>query len=276
MSLRINTNVQSLVAQHRLSNATQSLNLTQQRLANGSRIVQPMDDAAGLAISEHLRATMRSTNQNIKNAQNGFYLLQTADGALNEVSNIIIRMKELSVQAASDTNADKERGYLDNEFQALKAELERITQTTMFNGRPLLNGMGGDVSIQVGPNNVEDQDRILIATGFESGLEALGVADFQIADQTGSRDTLEPIQAALDRIAFLRGAIGAGESRLNSTIRNLMNYEENVSAAFSQIRDADIAHETAELTKSQIITEAGTGVLAQANSTPKLALKLLG
>ena len=145
MGLRINTNVESLIAQHRLAKSREAQEHTQNKLSSGSRIIKSKDDAAGLAISENVRAGVRAAGQNIKNAQNGFFLLQTAEGALNEITNIVIRMKELAVQASSDTNGDKERGYLDNEYQALKSELDRISETTLFNGRPLLTGEGGEV-----------------------------------------------------------------------------------------------------------------------------------
>jgi len=235
-----------------------------------------MDDAAGLAISENLRSTVRATGQNIKNAREGFLLLQTADGNLNEITNIVIRMKELATQAASDTNGDKERGYLDEEYQQLKLELNRIAASTLYNGRPLLNGEGGEVDIQVGPKSVDGVDRIRVAANFQVDLESLGLADFDIRSTEGARLALEPTDLALDKIASVRGAIGAGESRLNSTLGSLMHYEENTSAAYSIIRDADMAHETAQLTKANILSQAGVSVLAQANSSPQLALKLLG
>lgn len=276
MGLRINTNVQSLASQHRLEESQDALKTTQNRLSSGSRIIRPMDDAAGLAISESLKATLRCTNQNIKNAQDGFFVLQTADGALNEITNIVIRMKELATQASSDTNGDRERLYLDKEYQQLKSELNRISETTLFNGRPLLNGEGGEIAIQVGPNNAEAKDRILVSSNFEVNLNTLGLADFQIGDADGSRGSLEQTQRALDKIADVRGEIGAAESRLNSSIGALKFYEENTSGAFSQIRDADVAHETSELTKYNILSQAGTAILAQANQTPQLALKLLG
>lgn len=276
MGLRINTNVQSIASQHRLEESQDALKLTQNRLSSGSKIVRPMDDAAGLAISESLRATLRATGQNIKNAHDGFFVLQTADGSLNEITNVVIRMKELATQASSDTNGDRERLYLDKEYQQLKAELNRISETTLFNGRPLLNGTGGTIEIQVGPNNDNAKDRILVSTNFEVNLDTLGLSDFQIGNADGARETLEDTQRALDRIADVRGEIGAAESRLSSAIGALKYYEENTAAAFSQIRDADVAHETSELTKHNILSQAGTAILAQANSTPQLALKLLG
>ena len=276
MGLRINTNIQSMLSQHKLENSKEGLNHTQNKLSSGSRIIQAMDDAAGLAISESLRSTMRATGQNIKNAHDGFYVLQTADGALNEITNIVIRMKEIATQASSDTNGDRERGYLDKEYQQLKLELDRISNTTLFNGRPLLNGEGGEIAIQVGPNNTEEKDRILVSTNFEINLNTLGLSGFEIGSADGARESLEPMQLALDRIADVRGAIGAGESRLNTSLGALKEYEENTSAAFSQIRDADIAYETSQLAKYNILSQAGTAVLAQANAAPQLALKLLG
>lgn len=275
MGLRINTNVQSLVAQNRLQQSREGMGHTQDKMASGSRIVKAMDDAAGLAISENLRASIRSTSQNIRNAHDGFGLLQTADGALNEISNIIIRMKELAVQAASDTNGDKERGYLDREYQQLKLELERISLVTTFNGRPVLNGEGGEIEVQIGGNNNDFEDRVLVSSNFNVRLSELGLDNLSIGTREDARSALEPINFAQDRIADTRGAIGAGESRLNSTLGSLTHYVENISAAYSQIRDADLALETANLAKFNILTQAGISVLAQANSTPSLALKLL-
>lgn len=276
MGLRIKTNVQSLVAQHKLHDNREKLEATQNRLASGSGIIKAKDDAAGLAISESLRSTMRSNAQNIKNTQNAFFLLETADNAINEVTNIVIRMKELAVQAASDTNGDKERGYLNHEYQALKSELDRISESTLFNGRPLLNGEGETISIQVGPNNNAAIDRIKISTGFKINTESLGVADLKITSVEGAREALNPIGSALEVIAEVRGAIGAGESRLDTTMRSLMVYSENITGAYSQIRDADMALETAEYAKSNILNQASVAILAQANQMPALALKLLG
>ncbi len=276
MGLRINTNVQSLLAQHKLDHNRVSLEHTQNKLSSGSRIVRAMDDAAGLAISESLRATERATVQNITNAQNGVLMLETAEGALNQVTNIVIRMKELATAAASDTNGDRERSYLDGEYQQLKEELDRIALSTRFNGRPLLNGEGGEIGIQVGPNNDESIDRILVNLNYVINLDALGLGGLEIGSAEGARESLDPIHEALTVIAGVRGSIGASESRLNSTIQNLMQYEENVASSRSRIRDADLAYETAELAKFNILTQAGVAVLAQANATPQLALKLLG
>jgi flagellin len=275
MGLRINTNVASTVAQHRLELNRDKLSATQDRLASGSRILKSMDDAAGLAISEQQRATIKSTEQNIKEAHNGMFMLQTADGALNYVTNMVVRMKELATAAASDTNGDKERSYLDNEAQALKGEIDRISRSTIFNGRPLLTGETSGIEIQVGPHNQDDVDRIRVAADFEVNTGTLGLSSLDLSSAAGAREALDPLHEALDRIASVRGSIGATESALTSTIQNLMQYDENISGAFSQIRDADIAFESAELAKYNILTNAGVAVLAQANNTPQLALKLL-
>lgn len=276
MGLRINTNVQSLAAQSKLAQTKGALDHTQNKLASGSRIVQAKDDAAGLAISENLRATMRSTGQNINNAGNGLFLLETAEGALNQITNIVIRMRELATQAASDTNGEKERSYLDHEYQQLKQELERISQSTLYNGRPLLTGEAGAIDIQVGPQNDDFADRIRVNIDHAITLDSLDLRGLGIGTVEEARVSLDPVTAALDKIALVRGAIGASESRLNSTIDNLMEYNINISSAFSRIRDADIANETSELAKNHILTQAGVAVLAQANNIPSLALKLLG
>lgn len=276
MGLRINTNVQSLVAQHRLDATRQNLEHTQNKLSSGSRIIKAMDDAAGLAISEALRATIRSTDKNILNANDGMYLLETADSALKEITDIVIRMKELTIQAASDTLGDKERGYLQSEVSAVTNELNRISNATVFNGRELINGnAGNEIQVQVGPNNNESVDRIALNFDFAVNTDSLGISSVNIGSAAGAREAIDVFSGALDRISFIRGSLGASEASLSSTIRNLMAYKENVTGAFAQIRDADVAHETAESAKLSIMTQAGVAVLAQANAAPQIALKLL-
>lgn len=273
--LRINTNVPSLVAQHRLELTKEQLDHTNNKLASGSRITKAMDDASGLAISDNLQATLRATGANIREANNGIYLLHTADGALNYVTNMVIRMKELATAAASDTNGETERSHLNNEVQSLKSEIDRISRSTRFNGRPLLTGEGGEVSIQVGPLNDEAIDRVKLSTNLEINTNTLGIEDLDISTTEGARESLPIFHEALNGIAAARGAIGASEAALNQTIANLMQYEETLSGAFSQIRDADIAHETAQQAKLSILNQAGIAVLAQANNSPTMALKLL-
>lgn len=275
MGLRINTNVQSVVAQHRLARTTESLAQTQGRLASGSKINRALDDAAGLAISENIRASLRCTGQNIKNANEATLLLETAEGALNEITNIVIRMKELALQASSDTNGDKERAYLDGEYQSMKSELDRIAQTTVFNGRSLLTGESGPIQIQVGQNNQEAKDSILITTSFKVDTDELGFSGFKIDSGENARNTLVAKNDALDKLSHIRGIIGANEARLNASKSALGQYEESMAAGFSNIRDADLAFETSQLAKETILSQAGVSVLAQANSAPQLALKLL-
>jgi len=276
MGLRINTNVQSLRAQLELGKSREKFELAQNKLASGTKITRAQDDPAGLAISENLRSVLRATGQNISNAQNGLLMLETAEGALNEITEIVIRMRELATQAASDTNGDKERSYLNQEFQSIKSELERISQSTTFNGRPLINGEGGNTVIQVGVNNVEDVDRIEVATDFEVTVDSLNLDSSNISYVEDARSSIEDVSGALDQLSNVRGQIGAAESRLSSAINNLLEYKINASGAFSRIKDADLAHETAERTKYQILSQAGIAVLAQANNAPQLALKLLG
>jgi len=276
MALRIQTNLESMVAQHRFAENREKLEHTQNKMASGTRVVKASDDAAGLAISESLRSALRSTGQNLKNTQSAFFLLQTADSAINEIANICIRMKELAVQAASDTNGDKERGYLNNEYQELKRELNRISEATIFNGRPLLNGQGETIAVQVGPSNNGPVDRIKLSTGFRINTESLGVNELDVLTTDSAREALDPIGHALEVIANVRGVIGAGESRLATTERSLMQFEESEAGAFSQIRDADMAFETAEYAKYNILNQASVAVLSQANATPQLVLKLLG
>lgn len=275
MGLRVNTNVPSMVAQHRLELTKESLDHVNNKLASGTRITKAMDDASGLAISDNLLATLRATGANVREANNGIYLLHTADGALSYVTNMVVRMKELATAAASDTNGDNERMHLNNEVQSLKYELDRISRATRFNGRPLLTGEGSDVSIQVGPLNDDSIDRVKLNTNLEINTDTLGIADMDISSTEGARESLPVFHEALNVIATARGAIGASEAALNQTISNLMQYEETLSGAFSQIRDTDLALETAQQAKFSILNQAGIAVLAQANNSPTMALKLL-
>jgi flagellin len=275
MGLRINTNVPSLHAQHQLDATKQSLDHTNEKLASGSRIIRAMDDASGLAISDSLKSQIRSTVRNIEEANNGIFMLHTADGALEYMTNMVIRMRELSTAAASDTNGEKERVYLNDEVQALKEELDRISRAAIFNGRHLLDGSGGQVSVQVGPNNIDNIDRITLRTDLEFNTRTLGISGLDISDTDAAREALDTLNVSLQRIARARGSLGASEAALNSTIANLRQYHETLSGAFSQIRDADLAEETAEQVKFGMLTQAGVAVLAQANASPNIALKLL-
>jgi flagellin len=276
MGLRIATNVQSMNAQRNLglSNERQANSLN--KLSSGQRITKSGDDAAGLAISEKLKGSIRSLQQANRNANDGISLIQTAEGGINEVSNILLRLRELSVQAASDTVGDVERGFTDKEFQNLKSEIQRISQVTKFNGTNLLNGSGETLDFQVGIDNSPENDRLQFATSAtDVTLGKLGLTESSTISKLSSQENLAKIDNAIQMVNDNRAGLGALQNRLSSTINNLGVTTENLAAANSRIRDADMASETSELTKQSILTQAGTAVLAQANNSQNQALKLL-
>ena len=240
MGLRVNTNVASMNAQRNLFNSSSQLGGNFARLSSGLRIASASDDAAGLGISERMRADIRSYSVASRNAQDGVSLVQTAEGALNEVSDILGRMRELSMQSSNGTLSADDRATLDGEFQQLVEEVDRISATTQFNGVDLLDGTNPSISIQVGINGTAD-DTITV-----SGTDTTATT------------------------------LGAQQNRLDSTLRSLASVRENTSAAESRIRDVDVAFETADLTRNSILQQAATSVLAQANAQPQLALSLLG
>lgn len=277
MGLRINTNTQSIKAQNSLKGNVKQKNDALSKLASGERINKAADDAAGLAISEKLKANIRGSQQASRNAGDGISMIQTAEGGLQEVSNILIRMRELSVQSASDTVGEKERQFTDLEFQQLNEEIDRIANTTKFNGRDLINGEGGEVDIQVGVNNNAENDRITYSPDQTTAKTSdLGIEGLNVQSQEAAQDNLERIDSALQKVNGNRAELGALQNRLQSTERNLGTSVENMSASNSRIRDTDVAKATAELTKSNILTNASTSVLAQSNSSQNSALKLIG
>lgn len=277
MGLRINTNVASLNAQKNLTGTQRSLQTSLARLSSGQRINQAADDAAGLAISENLKGLIRGYRQANRNANDGISLVQVAEGSLNEVSTMLIRLRELGVQAASDTIGDTERRFLDVEYQQLKSEIQRITDSSNFNGFDLLNGTGGVIDIQVGVHNDPFKDRISFnAAAANATLEALGLTTETIAFKDSAQISLTRIDDALTSVNAIRANFGALQNRLVSTSQNLLVADENFSAANSRIRDADIAAETSEMTRNNILLQAGISVLGQANSAQQMALKLIG
>src|SRR5690606_23090646 len=277
MGLRINTNISSIAAQRALGITKNNLDSNLRKLSSGERITRAADDAAGLAISEKLKGHIRGLRQARRNAEDGISLVQTAEGGLNEISNIVIRLRELAVQAASDTVGDTERGFSNIEFQNLLQEIQRIAQGSEFNGRKLLNGTGGMVDIQVGIHNDPFQDRISYdSTTADASLEALGLTGESIANKEGEQLSLTKLDDALVRINGTRANLGALQNRLQSTSNNIAITEENFSAANSRIRDVDVAAETADMAKNNILAQAGVAVLAQANQAPNFALKLIG
>ncbi len=276
MGLRIATNVASLNAQRNLGVTQRTSHQAMERLSSGLRINRAADDAAGLAISENLRAQIRGLRQANRNANDGISLVQVAEGSLNEVSTSLIRLRELGVQAASDTIGDTERKFLDAEFQQLKSEIQRITDSTQFNGYDLLNGTGGLIDIQVGVHNDPFKDRISFNAGAaNASLEALGLTAESVASKPGAQVTLTVIDDALTSVNAIRANFGALQNRLVSTSQNLLVADENFSAANSRIRDADIAAETSEFVRSNILLQAGISTLGQANNMQQMALKLL-
>lgn len=277
MALVITTNVASLNAQKNLVGTTRAMDQSLARLSSGYRINQAADDAAGLAISENLRAQIRGLGQANRNANDGISLVQVAEGGLNEVSNMLIRLRELGVQAASDTIGDTERKFLDVEYQQLKQEIQRIAEVTTFNGYDLLNGTGGIMDIQVGINNDPFKDRISFNTSAaNSTLEALGVMAESVATKEQAQNSLDVVDTAMVSVNAMRANFGAMQNRLQSTTNNLLIANENISAANSRIRDTDVAAESAELTRNTILKQAGISVLGQANQAQQMALKLLG
>jgi len=278
MGYRIMTNVTSVTNQRHMRNTRKMLDQSLERLASGYRINKASDDAAGLAISEKLRAKIRGLQQAQRNANDGISLIQTAEGGMNEVHNMLIRMRELGVQAASDTIGPKERVYLDIEYQALKDEIDRIAYATDFNGTQLLDGTGGILEIQIntGGDNILGVDR-LEYNSFKADVKTnrLGVSELSIDTKPGAQHSLTAIESAIDYVSAIRSDLGALQNRLGSTINNIGTTVENLSAANSRIKDVDIAEESSELTRNQILLQSGTSVLQQANVTARMALTLL-
>ena len=277
MGLRIATNTTALNAQRQMAVTRGNLDKSLERLASGSRINHAGDDAAGLAISENLRAQIRGIRQAKRNGLDGVSLIQVSEGGLNEISNILIRLRELGIQAASDTIGDTERQFADREFQSLKEEVDRIANSTNFNGTPLLNGKAGIFEIQVGTHNNPILDRVVYnGERSDATLDALKLGGESVATKQGAQLTLSVIDDALIRVNSIRADLGAMQNRLQSTINNLAISDENLSAANSRIRDTDMAEEVSEMTKSNILMQSGIAVLGQANQTNQAALKLLG
>jgi flagellin len=261
-----------------MRNTRRLLDQSLERLSSGYRINKAGDDAAGLAISEKLRAKVRGLVQAQRNANDGISLIQTAEGGLNEIQNILVRMRELGVQSASDTIGPKERVYLDNEYQNLKEECDRIANATDFNGTQLLDGTGGtlDFQINTGGDNLLGVDRISYdAFRADVNTDKLGVQELGIGNKGDAQRSLAAIDGAIDYVSAIRGDLGAIQNRLGSTINSIGISVENLSAAHSRIKDVDIAEESAEMTRNNILMQAGTSVLQQANSLPKMALTLL-
>lgn len=276
MGLRISTNVSALKAQQSLLDTKRASDKVFEKLSSGSRINRASDDAAGLAISEGFKSNIRGLKQANRNAQDGISFLQIGEGALSEVANILVRLRELSMQSASDTVGDRERKMVSLEYAQLLNEIDRIAETTQFNGTNILSGNGGEISFQINTKNSEIGDRISFdTTQTDARSESLGVRATGVEYKEQAQQSLEVIDEAIKHISDIRANFGSIQSRLNATVQNIGTSIENLSASNSRIRDADIAEESSELAKRNIMLQAGTSVLVQANQQPGLALNLL-
>ncbi len=276
MALVINTNVASLQAQNNLATSSGKLRKSFERLSSGFRINSAADDAAGLGISESLKAKIRSYAVAERNTNNAISMANTAEGGLGQISGIIIRMRELSVQGANGDLTSTDRGYLDTEFQLLKDEIDRLTQITEFNGKELLAGTATAINFQVG---ISTSSFDVIAVDFGGvSVSSLGLSGISLsgADATNATSALGALDSAQSLVSTRRAEFGGASNRLQIAVTNAQTIRTNLSAANSAIRDVDVAEETASMARSQVLLQAGTSVLAQANQSPQLALSLLG
>lgn len=278
--ISVQTNLSSINAQRHLSGTKLALDGSMMKLSSGLRINRAGDDAAGLAISENLKGQIRSLSQAERNANDGISLLQTAEGSMNEVSGILIRMRELAMQSATDTLGDRERTFLQQEFGQLMTEIDRIASVTEFNGRNLLDGTATGLDFQVGINNATG-DRITanldaMNSGTLGTSTGPALSTLDISSKAGAQAALGVIDTSISDVSSERADIGALENRLQVTIKNLQSARESLSAANSRIRDTDLASETANMTRANILMQAGVTVLGQANQSPSIALSLLG
>ena len=272
--ISVRTNVTSLLAQSNLSKSASAQQKSMTRLSSGLRVQSAADDAAGLAISEDFKANIRSLDQARRNANDGVSLIQTADGSLKEVGGLLTRMRELSVQARNGTLNDSQRGFLNDEFGQLRSEIDRIVNTTEFNGVDLLDGdQAGGLAFQVGVDTTAN-DRLTISIATSSAT-ALGINASTISSTGGADTAIAALDTAIERVSTRRAGLGAMQNRLSTTMSNLETYSANLSAANSRIVDVDVASETAEMTKNQILLQAGVSMLAQANQGPGIALSLI-
>lgn len=278
MGLRINSNIASQEVQRNLRNTSIKAEADLSRLSSGKRITKSADDAAGLAIATNLDAQTRGLRQATRNANDGISLVQTAEGGLSEVTNILVRLRELSVQAASDTVGENERGLLDEEFQKLVVEVDRISQATTFNGTSILSGDSGRgvLEFHVGAFG-GDQNKISFdADATDSSSDAIGIGGASVGTKGDANDSIESIDGAIQNVSSLRAGLGATQSRLQSTVSNLEIQTINQDFARSVIQDTDIAKSTADLAAASVMRQAGVTTLAQANNIPNVALRLIG
>ncbi len=274
--ISIQTNVSSMSAQRALSSSQSALQTSLERLSTGYRINSAKDDAAGLAMSENLRSDVRSLNQAVRNANDGLSVVNVAEGAMNEIGNILVRMRELGVQAASDSVGSSERSFINQEFTQLRSEIGRIASVTEYNGTALLDGSisATGLEFQIGiENSADNRATVLVA---DVGSTALGISSASVTTKANAQTAMSTVDAAITTLSTQRAKLGAYANRLQSSVNNLSVSVENLTAANSRIRDVDIASETASFARNQVLVQAGVSMLAQANSAPMSALRLLG
>jgi flagellin len=272
----MNTNMQALFSTRVLGDNWAKTQQSQEKLSSGSRINRSGDDAAGLSISERNRASFRSLGQAARNLQDGFALSETANGALGQITDILTRLRELAIQSASDTNGNVERAMIDEEAQALREEMGRIARDTRYNDVPLLDGTAQRLDIQADANNDAATSRISVEPAdFDVTPERLGMTEFKVSDKESARAGLEDVDRALGFVAGTRAILGSFQRRLETSRDNILSYRTAVAATGSRIKDTDVAEESSELVKNNIITHSNTAMLTQANQVPKVSLKLL-
>ncbi len=277
MGMRVSTNITAINAQRNLVGSQRVIQNSMAQLASGSRINKAADDAAGLAISEGLKSQLRSGHQAARNANDGISMIQTGEGGLNEISNIITRLRELAIQGASDTVGDTERGFLNKEVQQLKSEIDRIANVTTWGTTKLLDGNSPQFDFQVGLYGEAQDNRITWDPSMNNAtLDGLELSSIDYSNKSGAQDALAELDSAQSNVNGMRANLGALQNRMNSTVDNLMNQYENLSAANSRIRDTDVALSSSEMTRNNILLQAGVSTMAQANSMNAVALKLIG
>jgi len=276
MGLRISTNVAAINTQRNMSNSQRLMQSSSAQLASGSRINKAADDAAGLAISETMRGQIRSAIQAKRNANDAISLVQTAEGGLGEISNILIRQRELAIQAASDTIGDQERALIQTEISQLKDETQRIGKSTRWNSTSLLDGSSPAFDFQIGMFSTEFDKITFDSASNVATVDALGIADLDFTKRDSARNSIDTIESAQQRVNAMRANLGALQNRMTSTVDTLAITEENLAAANSRIRDTDVASATSDMARNTVLLQAGTATLAQANQSTQLALKLIG
>jgi flagellin len=273
MAIVVNNNIASLAAQLNLSRNTDQLQRSVEHLSSGLRITRAADDAAGLGIASTLNSQIVSINQATRNANDGISLTQVADGAANTIGNLLSRMRELASQSASGVLGNTQRSYVDQEFTALRSEIDRIANVTKFNGQALLSGTTLSFSIQVGYQSSANDTLSLTLAALDTNT--LGLASVNVSTAANAQSALGNLDSAISAVAAARATYGATQNRFAATIDSLQVTSQNFTAAVSRIQDADVAYETSQFTKNQVLVQSGIAVLAQANALPQQALALL-